>query len=152
MSIKIKVHVLCHRVGTEMSEPELFPTHKQAYKEMETKYQSVIDGYDDDDYYKDETAIYGSSATIVTGGDWEEWTITECEVETSDLHGFASVFEQYLSENYTKYKQFASGVPQMMTTAKKLQDSMTSGIIELRTLLADAISEAAAGKDGGGGV
>lgn len=126
MSIKIKTFVLCKRVGTDLGEPEVFPSFELAYKTMEAQYTAALSEYDEGSYYKDESSIGGETATIVTSSDWEEWIITEKELEISDLHGFASVFREHLGVFSAQFEQFILRMPKAMETADSLLEELNS--------------------------
>lgn len=143
MSIKIKAHILCQRIGTELGEPAVFPSHHLAYKEMESRFSEALAEYNEGGYLKEETAIYGDSAIIVTNGDWEEWTITEGELEISDLQSFATAFENFLGNYSTKFEQVITKVPEALEMATNLSESLS----ELKKLLALALPDTATNND-----
>lgn len=144
MSIKIKTYVLCKRLGTELGEPEVFPNFEQAYKAMEAEFDAALAEYNEGAYYKDETTIGGDTAVIVTGGDWQEWTITEKELEISDLGSFVSVFREHLGAYSAQFEQFVREAPQVMEMTASLLEQLGG----LQNLLSSALVGMSHGQDG----
>ncbi len=145
MSIKIKVYVLSHVHDGELHEPEAFPTQALAYKAMAKQFADAVDEFSS--IIEDETAIFTDEAKIVSSDDFERWTISETELEISDLHTFATVFENYLSSYVSgQFMPFVQKAPASL----RLAEELTAALQEMKTLLQAALPEFSAAEFGGG--
>ena len=145
MLLKIKIHVLCKRHGTELGEPMVFATHRQAFTSMEKQFNTAAREYDW--YSRDDSYLSDYSAIVAASDDWEEWSINECEVEIGSLNDYSSVFESLLGKYNAGFSEFISKAPQAMTMAATLTETLR----DLHALLSAALPErAGTGEEGSG--
>lgn len=142
MSLKIKFFILCTGSDAELGDPLPFSSLEMAYKKMESQYNERLEG--ESGYLEDETYIYDRYAIITTNNWYVEWSITESELEISNLQEFASLFENLFGSCSEEFKQFVSDTPEEM----KIMASLSEKMLELKNLLTTALPKSAVNKGG----